>query len=253
MIETLLKQLGFNEKEIIVYLTIQKAGKIAPLAIAKQTNLNRTTVYSIAKILVGRGVISEDLGGSTRYFVALPPQDLNQIAIKEKRELAQKEALIGKAVEELQTLQHGATYEIPKIVFIPESDINDYLYKQTPIWNASMKSRDNTWWGFQDDRFVKTYATWIDWYWKLESTPKDLELKIVSSEKQDPANRQRYPRRMIKFWDASQDFNAAMWAIGDYLVMIVDKQNPKYLIEIHDTILAQNMRGVFKGIWNTLA
>ena len=34
--------------------------------------------------------------------------------------------------------------------------------------------------------------------------------------------------------------------------MIITNQQPHYLVEIHDTALAHNLREVFKGIWNTL-
>lgn len=252
MIETLLKQLGFNEKEIVVYLAIQKAGKISPVAIAKQTSLNRTTVYSIAKLLVSRGVIREDLGTATRYLVALPPQDLNQIAVKEKRELKQKEAVIGKAIEELQTLQHGTTYEIPKIVFIPEDDINDYLYKQTDAWNESTRQYDGTIWGFQDTSLVKHYEEWIDWYWQGE-TRKDMQLKLLSNESAEAIKKTKYTNRQIKFWKQSKDFTATTWIAGDYVLMLVTSDSPRHLVEIHDAVLAHNLREVFKGIWSTLA
>jgi hypothetical protein len=34
--------------------------------------------------------------------------------------------------------------------------------------------------------------------------------------------------------------------------MIVTGGTPRYLVEIHDAVLAHNMREVFKGIWKTV-
>lgn len=61
-----------------------------PTDIAKTTNINRATVYSIAKELIKKAVIAEDLGGKSRYLVALPPQDLDQLVKKEEKKIEQK-------------------------------------------------------------------------------------------------------------------------------------------------------------------
>ena len=63
MINELLTQLGFGEKEIKVYLTLLQHGKLSPASLAKIVGLNRSTVYSVAKELKEKGVIAEDLGG----------------------------------------------------------------------------------------------------------------------------------------------------------------------------------------------
>jgi len=73
MIQENLKKLGFSTKEVNIYLTILENGKISPANIADITKINRSTVYSIAKQLAKLGLISEDIGGSQRYFVAKPP------------------------------------------------------------------------------------------------------------------------------------------------------------------------------------
>ena len=83
MLQQLLKQLEFSEKESQVYLAVLAQGKILPVDVAKITNINRATVYSVAKELIKKGVIAEDLGGKARYLVALPPKDLDKLATKQ--------------------------------------------------------------------------------------------------------------------------------------------------------------------------
>ena len=251
MINDILKKLDFSDKEIELYLAILKHGKIAPADLAKATGINRTTVYSVSKELIKKGVITEDLGGSVAYFLASPPQDLNQIAKKEEKVLEEKKGLINNAIKELTNLAGQTKYSIPKIVFVAEEDLENYLYKQTPTWNASMLTQDKTWWGLQDSSFVRYYEKWIDWYWESGAS-KDINLKILSNESAEDLKRKKYPRRKIKFWPQSQDFNAAVWIVGDYLVMVVTSLEPHYLVEIHDETLASNLRSFFKGVWNDL-
>lgn len=251
MVEDLLQQLGFTANEIKVYLAILENGKITPTDVAKRTGVNRTTVYSVAKELAKRGVIVEDLGGVNQYLVALPPRDLDAIVKKEEKQLAEKKKITTSAINELLQYAKNTQYSIPKIVFINEAEIEQYLYKQTPAWNDSINKYDGHWWGYQDESFVRYYEKWIDWYWQ-KGSPATMKLKLLSNESAEKIKKKKYSNREIKFWKESKDFTATTWINGDYVVMIVTSQRPHYLVEIHDSVLAHNMREVFKGLWKNV-
>ncbi|MBU1118368.1 Rrf2 family transcriptional regulator [Patescibacteria group bacterium] len=253
MLQQLLQKLDFDSKETDVYLTILEQGKVSATEIAQITKINRTTVYSVTKELLSKGVITEDLGGKTRYYLANPPSDLYILSEKEEKMVQKKKKTISKAITELERLAKDTRYSIPKINFIDESEIEKYLYKNSAKWNESIMKDDTTWWGFQDHTFVDYFENWIDWYWK-ESVPKDLQLKLLSNEPKTETRmeKKKYRRRDIRFWKESKKFTATTWVNGDYIIMIITKQHPHYLIEIHDTIMAHNMRELFKGIWKQL-
>lgn len=250
MIENLLKQLEFNDKEITVYLALLQQGKITPTDLAHMTGINRTTVYSVAKELIKKGVVSEDLGGEQLHLVASPPEDLEHLIKREEKKLAKKKEAVSEALDMLKSLAKNTKYTIPKIVFIGEDDLENYLHKQTPVWNKSIEASKESWWGFQDKSFVQYYEKWIDWYW--ENTSKKMEVKLLSNESAEEIKTKKYTNRQIKFWKDGNDFTATVWVSGNYVVMIVTSQHPHYLVEIHDTVLAHNMRQVFKGIWKTV-
>lgn len=65
MIELLLKQLGLNEKEILYFLSIQKAGQVTPAALAKLTRINRSTVYVVCSELAKKGLIVVEIVDAT--------------------------------------------------------------------------------------------------------------------------------------------------------------------------------------------
>jgi len=252
MIDQILKKLGLNDKEIRVYLTILEYGKILPARVAQITKINRTTVYATAKELLKKGVITEDIGEKSTYYVALPPEDLNQLITKEKSKLKEKEKLIKEAILELEILPKAKTYSIPKIRFIDEIDVKDFLYKQTPIWIESMKKTNSTWWGFQDHTFVEQHQEWIDWLWKY--APQEIDLKLItnSSKIEREMTKKKIARRNIRFWKKDFKFTASQWIIGDYLIMIVTRQKPHYLVEIHDPVFAENMRELFRNLWEEI-
>lgn len=252
MINELLSKIGLNEKEIQVYLTVLQYGKISPTALSKALGINRTTIYSVAKELVLKGLIIEDLGSPTISLIAKPPQELEVFIDQEEKQIRQKRELAKRAIHELQSMVKTQVFTLPKIVFIPEAEIEGYLYKQTKIWNDSIMKRDGIYWGFQDQTFVANYEKWIDWYWEGGNTQIDLKLRLLSNEVAEKIKKKKFIRRDIRFWNQSKNFTATTWVMGDYVTLIVTNQKPHYLVEIHDAVLAHNMREVFKGIWNTL-
>lgn len=255
MINELLKKLGFSEKEIQVYLVVLENGKIAPARVATLTNIKRSTVYAVAKELLKRGVITEDVDGSGGYLVALPPENLNSALKVEEQAILEKKKIISEAVSELLTIPQSKSYSVPKMRFIDEYNIKDFLYRQTPVWEGSMvRIGERTWWGYQDHTFVedKDCGEWIDWYWTR--APEVIDLKLISNDSQieEIMKVKNYVRREIKFWKKDFKFTATNWILGDYVIFVMTKQRPHYLVEIHDAVYAENMRQMFRNLWNEI-
>ncbi len=251
MIESLLEKLGLNKKEIAVFLTVIEQGKITHTAVARITRINRTTVYSVAKELIAKGLIKEDIGGSTSYLTALPPEDLEYIISREEKALELKKRNLRELITELKPLANNAKYNAPKIHFVDERMLEDYLYEQTATWNQSALEHDSTWWGFQDKTFVKHYEAWIDWFWE-KAAPQNIQLKVLSNESAEAIKQKQFARRHISAWDNSEEFTATTWIAGDYVINLITSTRPHYLVDMRDPVLAQNLRTVFKKIWNTI-
>jgi predicted transcriptional regulator len=250
MINKLLSELGFKPKEIRLYLAILEQGKITPARAAKVAGINRTTAYIIAKELVEKGLIAEDLAGKQKYLIALPPDDLKDISRKEEEDLQKKKSLIDTAINELKSMTKNTRYSIPKITFVYEEDMEAFYYKQSPIWSDSIMKKDTIWWGFQDPSFSKHYTIWIEWFWK-NCAHKKLSVRLLTNESkyENIISSKQYERRLIKFWDREGDFTGSTWVAGDYLIFAVTNQKPHYFVQIYDATLAHNMRELFKGIW----
>lgn len=251
MSNQVLGKLGFSEKESEVYLALLKYGKMGPAEIAKLTRISRPTVYSVSKELVKKGVVIEDLGGSSRMLIAKQPEDLAILVNREQKALDAKKSIVSQAITELQSVAQSSKYAIPKIVFIPEEEIDGYLYKQTATWNKSIKDAKTFYWGFQDPSLVEHYQEWIDWYWQQPETATTRLLTNESSVEETMAMK-GYAKRGVRFWDGAASFTATTWVMGEYVVMINTRQHPFYLVEFHDAMMAENLRQLFKGIWESL-
>ena len=248
-----LKEIGLNDKEAKVYLTLLKNGRATPATLSKLTKINRATIYNIAKSLSTKGIIAEDLGGKTLYFTPLPPASLSQIIEKPRRELKEKEDLVKKAIAQLSLISAEKEYPVPKIQFVEEDKLEDFLYENTQKWNKALLSADGIWWGFQDHSLVEHYEKWILWFWKQKEYQSDLVktrlLSNVSPIEEKMGKKLPRTKRDIRFL-SGMNFTSSVWVAGDYLIMTVTQKRPFYLVEIHDAMLAHNMREVFVKLWS---
>jgi sugar-specific transcriptional regulator TrmB len=249
-IQSTLKAIGLNDKEIKVYLTLLKNGKTSPATLAKLTGINRATMYNITKSLNSMGVIAEDLTGKSVFFTPLPPASLKQTIERQRRELDDKEKLVTKAIGELSLLTPDKTYPVPTIRFIEEDGIEDFLYESSEKWQDSGIEIDGVCWGFQDHTFTEYYEEWIHWTWKIYQDKKYKVQLFSNTSSIENKLKDKYveSRRDIKFLK-NTNFTSTVFVSGDYLTMVITRQHPHYLFEIHDKTLAHNMREVFKKLW----
>jgi hypothetical protein len=192
-------------------------------------------------------------GGKSLSLVALPLESLYGLTEKEQKEIERQTGLIKGAIEELQALPQGKQFDIPRIRFVEEADLEKYLYQRVDEWNKSIAATDKIWWGFQDHTFVDNYKQWIvDWY--KTSGSKDLQANLLTnrSETEKAMAKLDKKQRHARFWKKDLNFTSTLWANGDYLVMIYTNEHPFYLIEIHNAVLAHNLREVFKNLWEDI-
>ncbi|MEI6810972.1 MAG: helix-turn-helix domain-containing protein [Candidatus Nomurabacteria bacterium] len=250
MLEKEFSKIGLNNNEREVYLAVLKAGKVSPIRIAKETGINRTTVYSIARKLAKLGLIVEEVGAKAAYLYADKPESLFAIFQKEEDELKEKQDLVKNIVEELKKIPSQASYSVPKIKFIEEDDLTDYLYKQHDIWMESAITRDAIWWGYHDSSVTKTYEDWIHWSWK-QPISRDITVNLFSNEnKEEEEMNKTHKERHTKLLPTGNEVDSSTWIVGDYTIMVQTRTRPHYLVEICDPVFARNQREFFKCLWN---
>ncbi len=250
MLEELLKKLDLNEKERLVYQSIVENGKISTARISRSTKINRTTVYSVCSELKKKGLIHEGVGEKIAYWSVREGSDLDRVVMREREALARKEETISSLKDALKNVPGSKTFSIPKIRYIEQDELESYLHEASSKWNESLISaKETTWWGFQSHEFVEYYEKWIVWYWK--HAPKQIDLKLFSNDSTIEKHmvEQKITRRKIKFWEGGNDFTGTLWITGDYITMIQTAERPFYLVEIHDAVLAHNIREVFRKLW----
>jgi predicted transcriptional regulator len=247
--ETLAK-VGLHEKEAAVFEALAQSGSATPAAIAKSTGINRATVYAVAQSLQAKGLLEADLGGKSVTFSIPSPENLEKSVEKDRRLLDERAHALKDLAGEVSKISAGKTYEVPKIRFVEEARLENFLYENIEEWQRDVEMGDGTWWGIQDYTFLERLSGWMEWYWN-QPFSKKTKMRLVGNdapverylEKHLPA-----PIRENRFvHDLS--FTASVWLGGNRIVMIVTRNHPYHLVEIQDRTLAQNMREVFKKLW----
>lgn len=246
----ILAKIGLNEKEIKLYLALLKHGKMRPTALATMTKISRPLVYSLAKGLLSKGLISEDISGKVTHFIPLPPSSLNKLIEETKREAKEKEILIRQAINDLSLITAGKQYPVPKIRLVEEKDIEKFLFDNLTKWQDAVLAHEGVWWGFQDHSFVEQYEKWIKATWETTQTknPRYQARAFTNASRIEQKLKDKYPKREIRFLEDT-NFTATTWVCGEYLIMIMTQEHPFYLLEIHDELMAHNTAEIFKRLW----
>ncbi len=251
MIANKLKEIGLTDKETSVYLCVLEYQKILPAKVSSLTNINRPTVYSVANELVKKGLIAEDQAGKAKYLVSLGARSLENFIKSKELSLDKLKQEVPEIISELNKLPKKGKYSVPKIRFIEENGLKDFLINESHTWAKSVLDSDNTWWGFQDHTLLENYQDWADHFWN--SFSKDITLNLLTNEKPietEVMSKKPYKyQRNIKYWKDSSDFTATHVVAGDYILMIMTKERPHYLIEIYDRTMADNLRKLFRAVW----
>lgn len=76
VIDQVLREIWFSEKENKLYIKCLEFGKITAWELAKQTHENRATVYSVLKEMIHKGYITEIDENKIKRFSAVDPKNI---------------------------------------------------------------------------------------------------------------------------------------------------------------------------------
>jgi sugar-specific transcriptional regulator TrmB len=154
-----LQQLGLGDKEIVVYMTLLSGGPSSVRKLAKDTGMNRGSVYETLKALQQRGLVGVYQKHKKQFFLAEDPDKLMDVVEHRERSITSLRRGISELLPELHSLYvHGGMkpvvkyYEGAKGVNIILKDVlrtmsdqsdklyrvyssaalRDYLYKEFP-------------------------------------------------------------------------------------------------------------------------
>ena len=116
----ILKELGFSQNEIEVYIALLELDSTGVTNIAKKSGINRTSCYDILESLVKKGLVSKFKKEKKIYFTASDPKRLLNYLDREKEEnnkkIDQQKNQIEEILPELSSLINPRSTR-PKVSF----------------------------------------------------------------------------------------------------------------------------------------
>lgn len=250
IIESFLENQGFNEKDISVYLDVFRHGQSFASSIALRTGIDRTTVYSVLKRLVKKGVVVEARINDVSSYMPVSPEVFMQEIDHKMDDLLAKKKMAALFAEQMKGLSRG-TFDKPDIKIYEGVDAVIKLYERTLIKDSvqkvftSLHALPEGMGEFLKRRFIDL---------KIERGV--LSRVIVGDSKfankykslDDSSNRKTVIVKSQPF-----DMHAEVILYGKKEVAIVDFHKQIYGIVIESETLRKSMETMFDYIWGAEA
>lgn len=236
-----LKDLGFNENEIKVYLSLTKLGEARVTEIAGKANLPRTTTFSILERLSKEGLLSEHTYHGTTYYWVESPEVIKSIYENKAR-------LAGGLADILSDLYRSdAIFPFAKS-FDSKSSIKTFtekilvtLPKQSIIYTIDAPHMGNYKKIFSDDYYDLLLETKRDRKIITKTLVPYGTFKLIEPRKLE---RQEIE---IKELPKGINFEASLWLINDNVVVFSGK--PPFAVSIRHQIIFNSYKSIYGYLW----
>lgn len=105
MFEKYLQQIGLSEKEAEVYVALLQYENASVSELAKQTKVNRTTIYPVLETLTKKGLVSEVQIDKKTNYQAEPPERLETFVERQKIVLDENAKRLKDIIPQLKSIQ----------------------------------------------------------------------------------------------------------------------------------------------------
>lgn len=238
MYEEKLKQIGLNEKESKVYLTLLELEDSLVSEISKKTNINRSLLYSILESLSKKGMATYIIKNNIRYYKAAEPQKIFSM-LKEKEKVF--ESILPNLIDLYKPKKRKPIVEILEGIEGIKTILNDVL-RQKQEWNAyNVPGKGPEIIGYKADAFEK------------ERQKLKIPLKVLVVETKAGLQRAKTFKKMkytkVKYLGKNYESPASNYVYGDRLVIIFWYKEFPFAIRIIDQNLTNSYKKYFSEMW----
>lgn len=235
MKEEILQEIGLNEKESKIYLTLLKEKSCTASKLAKLTKINRTTSYLELENLMNLGLVSYVVKDSKRYYQAASPEKLIEI-------LDTKKAKIHSILPQLKGM-HKSIEPFKFEVFEGKEGIKTFYQeiinsnaKEILVFGATGRA-------FEILKF--SYPHFLKKFIKLNIKERAL------ANQESKRNMEKHPKTHIKVKYLPKEYKAEVSTViykGKVAIQSLHKDNI-YVVVITDDLLYNSYKNYFEFMW----
>lgn len=244
-LKKILKQVGLDNLESEVYLSLLELGTSAASLVARKAHIKRTNAYNILAKLEGKGLISELMKGNIKYYSATEPEKLLSIQEQKQKKIAESLENLKQILPELEALQNPMSMK-PKVRFFQgEEGLSDLL--DEIVSNQSFDSY------FNPEVACKAFPDIMDKF--LENGGKK-KLKIRELVVDTPYTKQyisenKNPNHYYKILPQKYLFYTDYFVFDNQVAFISYKEN-NIAVVIESGDIARTQKAVFELMWTSV-
>ncbi len=162
--------IGFYEKEALVYLALLELGKRTVTVIARNSNINRTTVYDILDSLAAKGLVSISGKEPLQEYVAESPDKILDLV---KKDIEQKQAQLKETEDLVPQLKsiHNVS-DRPRVRFYEGKLGIEEVYEDTLTAHETIRAYANVY------EMHKSLPSYFPKYYKRR-TAKGINIRAI--------------------------------------------------------------------------
>lgn len=183
MLGKYLQEIGLSEKESQVYLALLQVDSESIQEIAKNTGINRTTVYPVLESLAQKGLVGEIQDGKKTLYQAASPERLETFVERQKVLLEEKSKRLKDIIPQIKGIQRKEG-ERPVIKFFEGRDGVVSAYEE--FYGLLDAKEQPGYLIYNRDLINKTYSKEEqEKFYKIKAKKKVVAFSVYNNEKGD--------------------------------------------------------------------
>ncbi len=241
--KNILRQIGFTDSEILIYLAAIQYGPMTVIELAKHSGLTRQMVYTLLPRLEKESLMKEVRSDSKRLFAATDPKLLEDRVNMIARDVRYVIPQLQMMHSENAMLPIMTVYDNPLSIrelyrrfmkeAVPEEDVR--LWVTNKVW-VSM-----------DADYLRTFV-----HFKNKHRIRDLIIAPDTKESRSYAKEMFQPYSEYRFLKDHWNTNAEKWIWRDIIVYLTISDEATNLIVVESPALAAIERAGFDAVWRSL-
>lgn len=241
LVETL-EMVGMSRRKAKVYLAVLEIENVHSEMIGKRCGLEDAYVEKILLELKTEWFVKDNWheAEERRYFAQCPEKIIENYHSKMER--------LQKFLPRFLAVKKKFAPSSRCVTVYGKEAIRKMLYDNCMLWTDSIAQGDQTWRGFQDERFLNHYRDRVERYYGKHIVG---QRKCVFSNR-GPVENEIWKRLLKKNNRAMKElpddvrFKSTTRVLGEYVVIVNCNQREHYAVQIYDPDLSQNMRTMLR-------
>lgn len=249
--EKQLKELGFEDKEIRVYLACLREKLNTPTSLGNKTGMKRATVYFYLEKLKQKGLIIYEVKKSKKYITALPPkQSLKRYIEIKKEKIGKEEEIVKGLVLKLGNIVQGDDTYSKVYHYEGEEGLHFVLGKILEV------KKDIYWIGSIETLLSMIGEKHLYKFFTIRRLKQKTTTYVITDKKILQYNKFSQMignQRHFRFLEKDFTIPAVLALFGNNICLISKDNNKIKLVLIEDGLMFKITHFLFESMWISLS